>query len=177
MSAADVATSATALAIVKRRLFPVRCRIVSSVETNLSSGLIPDLPLFTRLDVAKYDNGRDERNHGSDPQTGDLDALADRCVRLCRRDPRDSADAEQALLDFLSKYAPKGTVPMCGNTIGQDRRFMARYMPKLEDWFHYRNLDVSTLKELARRWKPDLLAGFKKAQAHTALVILQVWQR
>jgi oligoribonuclease len=58
---------------------------------------------------------------------------------------------------------------MCGNTIGQDRRFMVKYMPKLEAFFHYRNIDVSTLKELGRRWKPDMVAGFKKAQKHTAL--------
>jgi oligoribonuclease len=64
---------------------------------------------------------------------------------------------------------PAGKSPICGNSICQDRRFLARGMPQLERWFHYRNLDVSTLKELARRWKPELLAGFRKAQAHTAL--------
>lgn len=79
------------------------------------------------------------------------------------------ADAEQQIIDFLSKYVPKGTAPMCGNTIGQDRRFLVKYMPKLEAFFHYRNLDVSTLKELAKRWKPDAYSSFKKAQKHTAL--------
>jgi oligoribonuclease len=64
---------------------------------------------------------------------------------------------------------PKGKSPMCGNSICQDRRFLAKDMAKLEDFFHYRNLDVSTLKELARRWKPSVLDSFKKAQAHTAL--------
>lgn len=79
------------------------------------------------------------------------------------------ADAERQIIDFLSRYVPKGTAPMCGNTIGQDRRFLVKYMPKLEAFFHYRNLDVSTLKELAKRWKPDAYASFKKAQKHTAL--------
>jgi oligoribonuclease len=73
------------------------------------------------------------------------------------------------VIDFLKRYVPKSTSPMCGNSICQDRRFLANYMPKLESFFHYRNLDVSTLKELAKRWKPGILAGFKKAQAHTAL--------
>jgi len=79
------------------------------------------------------------------------------------------ADAEQTLIDFLKAYVPAGKSPMCGNSICQDRRFMARGMPKLEAFFHYRNLDVSTLKELCRRWKPELTSGFKKQQKHTAL--------
>jgi oligoribonuclease len=81
----------------------------------------------------------------------------------------DEAGAEAAVIEFLRAYVPRGKSPMCGNSICQDRRFLARGMPALEAFFHYRNLDVSTLKELARRWKPDILAGFKKAQAHTAL--------
>ncbi|RYF51708.1 MAG: oligoribonuclease [Cytophagaceae bacterium] len=79
------------------------------------------------------------------------------------------AAAEQQLLDFIARYVPKQGSPMCGNTIGQDRRFLVKYMPRLEAYFHYRNLDVSTLKELAKRWKPTAYAGFKKQQAHTAL--------
>ncbi|MDR2991406.1 MAG: oligoribonuclease [Burkholderiaceae bacterium] len=78
-------------------------------------------------------------------------------------------EAEAQLLDFLQRYAPKGASPMCGNTIGQDRRFLVKYMPRLEGYFHYRNVDVSTLKELARRWRPGLAEGFKKRQSHTAL--------
>ena len=81
----------------------------------------------------------------------------------------DEAAAEAQTIAFLQQYVPKGKSPMCGNSICQDRRFLANYMPALEAFFHYRNLDVSTLKELARRWKPDILTGFKKAQAHTAL--------
>ncbi len=78
-------------------------------------------------------------------------------------------EAEAALIAFLSSYVPAGASPMCGNTIGQDRRFLVKYMPKLEAFFHYRNLDVSTLKELAKRWKPEVADSFKKQQKHTAL--------
>jgi oligoribonuclease len=81
----------------------------------------------------------------------------------------DEAQAEAQVLEFLRLHVPKNASPMCGNSICQDRRFLARTMPALEAYFHYRNLDVSTLKELARRWKPRILEGFKKAQAHTAL--------
>jgi len=81
----------------------------------------------------------------------------------------DEAAAQARVLAFLETLVPKGKSPMCGNSICQDRRFLARTMPQLEAHFHYRNLDVSTLKELARRWKPAALEGFAKAQAHTAL--------
>jgi oligoribonuclease len=81
----------------------------------------------------------------------------------------DEAEAERRVIEFLQVHVPKGKSPMCGNSICQDRRFLARTMPTLEAFFHYRNLDVSTLKELARRWKPEVLNGLKKAQAHTAL--------
>ena len=81
----------------------------------------------------------------------------------------DEAAAQAQTIAFLQQYVPKGKSPMCGNSICQDRRFLANYMPLLESFFHYRNLDVSTLKELARRWKPAVMDSFKKAQAHTAL--------
>ena len=81
----------------------------------------------------------------------------------------DEAQAEDQVIAFLQQHVPRGKSPMCGNSICQDRRFLAKTMPALEDFFHYRNLDVSTLKELAKRWKPGILDGFKKAQAHTAL--------
>lgn len=77
--------------------------------------------------------------------------------------------AQEALLTFLSQYVSAGASPMCGNTIGQDRRFLAKYMPQLEAFFHYRNLDVSTLKELSKRWRPEVYSSFKKQQKHTAL--------
>jgi oligoribonuclease len=81
-------------------------------------------------------------------------------------------DEEQAslqMLAFLKNWVPAGKSPMCGNSICQDRRFMARFMPDLEKYFHYRNLDVSVFKELARRWKPEIYSGFKKASKHEAL--------
>jgi oligoribonuclease len=79
------------------------------------------------------------------------------------------AQAERAALQFLQQHVPANASPMCGNSICQDRRFLARWMPKLEAHFHYRNLDVSTLKELVRRWKPELLKGFTKEGRHEAL--------
>jgi oligoribonuclease len=78
-------------------------------------------------------------------------------------------EAQEELLKFIKKYVPKEKSPLCGNTISQDRRFLVRYMPKLEAYLHYRNLDVSTLKELAKRWRPDVYEGFKKRTKHTAL--------
>jgi len=81
----------------------------------------------------------------------------------------DEAAVERQTLAFLAQHVPAGVSPMCGNSICQDRRFMARYMPKLEDWFHYRNLDVSTLKELCKRWKPEVAKGLKKHGKHEAL--------
>jgi oligoribonuclease len=83
--------------------------------------------------------------------------------------PHDEATVESAVIAWLRSYVAPGKSPMCGNTICQDRRFLANHMPKLEAFFHYRNLDVSTIKELARRWKPALLEGVTKNQAHTAL--------
>ncbi len=77
--------------------------------------------------------------------------------------------AEDILLDFLAPLVPKGASPLCGNTISQDRRFMYKYMPRFESYFHYRNLDVSTLKELSRRWKPEVYKGFDKKSRHEAL--------
>jgi oligoribonuclease len=81
----------------------------------------------------------------------------------------DEAQAERQMLDWAARYIPAGRSPMCGNSICQDRRFMARWMPRLEAFFHYRNLDVSTLKELARRWKPDVFRAFEKKSRHEAL--------
>ncbi len=81
----------------------------------------------------------------------------------------DTAEAERLTLDFIAQYVPKGASPLCGNSICQDRRFMARLMPELEGWFHYRNLDVSTLKELAKRWAPQVLEGVQKQDTHRAL--------
>lgn len=106
-------------------------------------------------------DGMDQWNKSTHGRSG----LIDR-VRASRTS---ESDAERAMLDFLAPLVPTGKSPMCGNSVCQDRRFMARYMPALEAWFHYRNLDVSTLKELCKRWRPELARGFVKRGAHTAL--------
>ncbi len=106
-------------------------------------------------------DGMDAWNKGTHGKSGLIDRVKASTV--------DEAAAEAAVIAFLDQYVGAGKSPMCGNSICQDRRFLARHMPKLEAFFHYRNLDVSTLKELARRWKPAAMDGFKKAQAHTAL--------
>ena len=103
----------------------------------------------------------DAWNKGTHGKSGLIDKV--------RASATSESQAEDALIDFLSRYVPAGSSPMCGNTIGQDRRFLVRYMPRLEAFFHYRNLDVSTLKELAKRWRPEVAAAFKKQQKHTAL--------
>lgn len=90
-------------------------------------------------------------------------------VRRCLESDVDLAEAERRTLDFLEGQVPAGVSPMCGNSICQDRRFLARLMPRLEAFFHYRNLDVSTLKELARRWAPEIAEGFTKESTHQAL--------
>jgi oligoribonuclease len=87
----------------------------------------------------------------------------------CKNSKVDEASAVQQTIQFMQQYVPKGVSPLCGNTIGQDRRFMVKYMPELETYFHYRNIDVSTIKELVRRWKPELLDGFHKKGVHLAL--------
>jgi len=106
-------------------------------------------------------HGMDKWNKGTHGKSGLIDRVKASTVT--------EAEAEQAVIAFLKKYVPTNKSPMCGNSICQDRRFLANHMPKLEAFFHYRNLDVSTLKELARRWRPELVGGFKKAQKHTAL--------
>ncbi|HRD83729.1 MAG TPA: oligoribonuclease [Rubrivivax sp.] len=103
----------------------------------------------------------DAWNKGTHGRSGLIDRV--RCSTV------DEATAQAAVVAFLSTRVGAGKSPMCGNTICQDRRFLARHMPALEAFFHYRNLDVSTLKELARRWKPAALEGFSKRQAHTAM--------
>jgi oligoribonuclease len=103
----------------------------------------------------------DTWNKSTHKKTGLIDRV--------RASTMSEADAERAALQFLEKQIPANNSPMCGNSICQDRRFLARWMPRLEAHFHYRNLDVSTLKELVRRWKPELLKGFSKEGKHEAL--------
>ncbi|GAA5215596.1 oligoribonuclease [Corallincola platygyrae] len=90
-------------------------------------------------------------------------------VKRVRQSSVTEQDAIEQTLAFLKQWVPAGKSPICGNSIGQDRRFLNAYMPELEDYFHYRNLDVSTVKELCRRWRPELLAGFSKKGTHLAL--------
>lgn len=103
----------------------------------------------------------DAWNKGTHGRSGLIDKV--------RASTLDEATAEAQILDFLAAYVPKNASPLCGNSIGQDRRFLVKYMPRLEAFVHYRNLDVSTLKELAKRWRPEVAAAFKKQQSHTAL--------
>lgn len=113
--------------------------------------------------------------HQSDAQLDKMDAWnkgthgRSGLIDKVRASTTTEAQAEEALLAFLARYVPKNATPLCGNTIGQDRRFLVKYMPRLEAFFHYRNLDVSTLKELSRRWRPEVYSSFKKQQRHTAL--------
>lgn len=87
----------------------------------------------------------------------------------CRQSKVGLQEATEQTIEFLKQYVPAGKSPLCGNTIGQDRRFMVKYMPDLENYFHYRSIDVSTIKELVQRWKPEVLRGFDKKGAHLAL--------
>ena len=103
----------------------------------------------------------DSWNKSTHKKTGLIDRV--------RASATSEADAERAALEFLGEHVPANTSPMCGNSICQDRRFLARWMPQLESYFHYRNLDVSTLKELVRRWKPEAAKGFTKEGKHEAL--------
>jgi oligoribonuclease len=134
---------------------------VAVVVTDPHLNILAEGPVFAIHQPDEILDGMDAWNKGTHGRSGLIDRVKASTVS--------EADAETALIDFLKHFVPAGKSPMCGNTICQDRRFMARGMPKLENFFHYRNLDVSTLKELCRRWKPELIAGFKKHQKHTAL--------
>jgi oligoribonuclease len=118
-------------------------------------------PVFAIHQSDETLNKMDAWNKGTHGKSGLIDRVKASDVN--------EAQAQAAVIAFLKQYVPAGKSPMCGNSICQDRRFLAKDMPQLESFFHYRNLDVSTLKELARRWKPGLIEGFKKAQKHTAL--------
>lgn len=107
-----------------------------------------------------------------------LDGMDEWCTRVhgesgltqrCRDSAISVEQAAQQTIAFLQNYVDKGKSPLCGNTIGQDRRFMVKYMPELEDYFHYRSIDVSTIKELVKRWQPEILDGFEKKGVHLAL--------
>ncbi len=134
---------------------------VAVVVTDANLNILAEGPVFAIHQSDEILDGMDAWNKGTHGRSGLIDRVKASTVT--------EADAEKALIDFLKNFVPNGKSPMCGNTICQDRRFMARGMPKLEAFFHYRNLDVSTLKELCKRWKPEIATGFKKHQKHTAL--------
>jgi oligoribonuclease len=146
------------------------------------SGLLPDSDVILELAVVITDvnlNALAESPvlvvHQSDAVLDGMDAWykgthgKSGLIEKVKASALSEAEAEAQMIEFLKQYVPSGKSPMCGNSICQDRRFLARYMPKLEAYFHYRNLDVSVLKELALRWKPRIYDGFKKASNHTAL--------
>jgi oligoribonuclease len=134
---------------------------VAIVVTDSNLNILAEGPVFAIHQSDETLDGMDSWNKGTHGRSGLIERVKASTVT--------EADAEKALIDFLKNFVPSGKSPMCGNTICQDRRFMARGMPKLEAFFHYRNLDVSTLKELCKRWKPEIATGFKKHQKHTAL--------
>ncbi|MEW6370668.1 MAG: oligoribonuclease [Pseudomonadota bacterium] len=134
---------------------------VAVVVTDAELNVIAEGPVFAIHQSDETLDKMDNWNKGTHGRSGLIDRV--------RASTVSEEQAEAELIAFLKKYVPANKSPMCGNSICQDRRFMARGMPKLEAFFHYRNLDVSTLKELCRRWKPELASGFKKHQKHTAL--------
>jgi oligoribonuclease len=134
---------------------------VAVVVTDAELNVLAEGPVFAIHQSDETLNKMDAWNKGTHGRSGLIDRVKASTVT--------EADAETALIAFLKNFVPAGKSPMCGNSICQDRRFMARGMPKLEAFFHYRNLDVSTLKELCKRWKPEIATGFKKHQKHTAL--------
>lgn len=134
---------------------------VAAVVTDPDLNILAEGPVFAIHQSDTLLDGMDAWNKGTHGRSGLIDRVKASTVT--------EAQASAELITFLKKYVPAGKSPMCGNSICQDRRFMVRGMPELEAFFHYRNLDVSTLKELCKRWKPELAAGFKKHQMHTAL--------
>ena len=144
-------------------LYPDKDRIIeiAVVVTDAQLGNRVEGPVFAVHQSDATLDAMDAWNKGTHGKSGLVDRV--------KASSLDEATAELRVVDWLRRHVPAGKSPMCGNSICQDRRFLALTMPRLEAYFHYRNLDVSTLKEIARRWKPSVLSGFRKAQAHTAL--------
>ncbi len=144
-------------------LDPDRDRVieVAMVVTDAELNILAEAPVLVVHQSDAVLDAMDAWNTGTHGRSG----LTERV----KASSLDEAAVQQQFIAFMQQYAPRGKSPMCGNSICQDRRFMARHMPELEGFFHYRNVDVSTLKELCRRWRPELIAGFKKQQRHEAL--------
>ena len=144
-------------------LYPDRDRIIE-IAVVVTDALVTtrvEGPVFAIHQSDATLDAMDAWNKGTHGRSGLIDRV--------KASEIDEAHAQAQVIEWLAQYVKAGKSPMCGNSICQDRRFLANHMPALEAFFHYRNLDVSTLKELARRWKPAALEGIKKAQAHTAL--------
>ena len=134
---------------------------IATIVTNTDLQVVAEGPVLAIHQSDEILAGMDDwnqRHHGSSG-----------LIERVKVSPTSESDAEQLTIQFLLQYCDRGFSPMCGNSICQDRRFLARYMPELESFFHYRNLDVSSLKELAKRWRPELMDGLKKQGAHLAL--------
>ena len=131
------------------------------VVTDSELNVLAESPVLVVHQSDEVLDGMDAWNKGTHGKSGLIDKV--------KVSTLDEAAAEAQMIAFLKQHVPANKSPMCGNSICQDRRFMARHMPALEAYFHYRNLDVSVFKELARRWRPKLYDGFKKASKHTAL--------
>ena len=144
-------------------LYPDRDRIIeiAVVVTDAQITTRVEGPVFAIHQSDATLDAMDAWNKGTHGKSG--------LIERVKASEIDEAHAQAQVIEWLAQYVKAGKSPMCGNSICQDRRFLANGMPALEAFFHYRNLDVSTLKELARRWKPAVLDGIKKAQAHTAL--------
>ena len=144
-------------------LDPDKDRIIelAVVVTDSQLTTVAESPVLVVHQSDRVLDGMDEWNRKTHGRSG--------LIERVRTSILDEEVAQQQMLSFLQLYVPKKTSPMCGNSICQDRRFMARYMPVLEEWFHYRNLDVSTLKELAKRWNPSVMKGVQKKGRHQAL--------
>ena len=134
---------------------------VATIVTDARLNIVAEGPVLAVHQPDKLLNAMDEWNTRTHNATG--------LVGRVRASTLDEAAAQQQTIDFLREHVGKNKSPMCGNSICQDRRFLARTMPELEAWFHYRNLDVSSVKELIRRWRPELLKGFNKKGTHKAL--------
>jgi oligoribonuclease len=134
---------------------------IAVVITDSQLNTVSEAPVLVVHQSDAVLEAMDDWNKGTHARSG--------LIEKVKSSPLAEADAERSMLDFLAQYVPTRTSPMCGNSICQDRRFLARWMPKLEAYFHYRNLDVSTLKELVKRWKPELARGVVKNGKHEAL--------
>ena len=134
---------------------------VAVVVTEPDLTVVAEGPVLVIHQPAEILDAMDSWNRGTHGKSG--------LTEKVKASTLTEADAEDQLIAFLSRYVPAGKSPLCGNTVSQDRRFMFKYMPRLEQFFHYRTIDVSTIKELARRWKPALLKGFEKRSKHEAL--------